>query len=89
MAIAHYNLGLLPTLRQGWEVVRRLESHKSKGPKVLPALVHAHENVHKNDFDQIVKEIETFFDGRVIQLNKVKTFAPDIWHIVLDVQLQI
>lgn len=89
LAIAHYNLGLLPTLRQGWEVVRRLESHKSKGPKVLPALVHAHENVHKNDFDQIVKEIETFFDGRVIQLNKVKTFAPDIWHIVLDVQLQI
>lgn len=91
---SHYNLGLLPLLRQGWRVVQSIATCGKKNrleapsPKPDLPLVHAHENVHVSEFGSIKREIEDFF-GEFVHIEKVKTFAPDVWHIVVDVRLGI
>lgn len=79
ITISHYNLGLLPLLRQGWQVVTTLGCEN--------AIVHVHENVHKNDFETLKRELQEYFKGNVTHLEKVKTFAPDVWHVVVDVKV--
>lgn len=81
-AISHFNLGLLPSLKPSWDIVRNLQTHSTTG-----STVHVHENIHKNAFDGFLRELETFFDGQAVHLEKVKTFAPDIWHVVVDLVL--
>ncbi|KAF3986444.1 hypothetical protein FT663_04796 [Candidozyma haemuli var. vulneris] len=93
LRISHYNLGLLPSSKQGWEVVKKLEEGTDSGcenaeEKRIARLIHVHENVHKNDFSQLSQELETFFGGTAVHLEKVKTFAPDVWHVVVDIKLK-
>lgn len=45
-----------------------------------------HENVHVDEFDKMKGEIESSYDnGVVTHIEKIKTFAPDVWHAVFDV----
>lgn len=80
ITISHFNLGLLPLLRQGWQVVTAVGCEN--------AILHVHENVHKKDFDRLKEELASYFGGNVQHLEKVKTFAPDVWHVVVDVTVK-
>lgn len=82
LEISHINLGLLPTLRPAWAIAQHVTNHLSS----TSVTVHVHENVHVDEFDSLRKEIGTFYGGEVVHLEKVKTFAPDVWHVVVDVQ---
>lgn len=78
--ITHVNLGLLPSLKPSWAMARDASFSSTEN-----TMVHVHENVHKDKFSNLTTEIETFFQGHVTHLEKVKTFAPDVWHVVVDV----
>ncbi|OBA19647.1 hypothetical protein METBIDRAFT_45721 [Metschnikowia bicuspidata var. bicuspidata NRRL YB-4993] len=83
-AISHVNLGLLPSLKPSWPIAR----FASTGSKE-PTIVHVHENVHKDQFTTLVEEVQDCFAGTVTHLEKVKTFAPDVWHVVVDVVVDV
>lgn len=90
LAIAHINLGLLPSSQLSWPIVCEVVSRSSKN-KIR---VHVHENVGVSDLQQFQKQVLGFFQQRlqdfavaVKHLEKVKTFAPDVWHTVVDVDL--
>lgn len=80
--ILHYNLGLLPLLEPLWPVVKTIQTMQSHH-----LVVHIHENVHKDQFPEATAKAELAFHGKCIHLEKVKTFAPDVWHVVIDVEV--
>ncbi|KAF8001159.1 hypothetical protein HF325_004948 [Metschnikowia pulcherrima] len=82
--ISHINLGLLPSLKPSWPMARDFSN--TKGVKTI---VHVHENAHIDTFSELIDEIEKVFSGNVLHLEKVKTFAPDIWHVVVDVAVGV
>ncbi|KAI3406247.1 TRM12 [Candida oxycetoniae] len=83
--IKHINLGLLPSSRPSWKTAHQLVTNKS----CCETIVHLHENVHTNYIDTLKNEIEARFqESRVLYVERVKTFAPDIWHIVYDVEIK-
>lgn len=77
--LQHINLGLLPTLKPSWPIAKELAAKSSLEPTV-----HVHENIHCDDFENLEKEVSDYFSGPT-SLEKVKTFAPDVWHVVVDV----
>ena len=81
--VKHINLGLLPTLRDTWETSKEIIERMSN-----EGCVHIHENVHKDEFERFIHNVEEKFgpswSGK--HLEKVKTFAPDVWHVVLDLE---
>lgn len=90
LAIGHINLGLLPSSQLSWPIVCDLVS-RSRKDKIL---VHVHENVGISDLQQFQKLVLGFFQQHlqdfaveVKHLEKVKTFAPDVWHVVVDVEI--
>lgn len=83
--IRHYNLGLLPLLKPSWTLVKDILRLPSQHHK--KAVVHIHENVHRSEFQQIAHEGESKFDGCCVHIEPVKTFAPDVWHVVVDVEV--
>lgn len=82
-AIGHINLGLLPTSKPAYPVARLL-SRISTTPQTV---VHVHENVSVNDFAKVSAQVSQAFANPVVHLEKVKTFAPDVWHVVMDVAI--
>lgn len=82
LPIGHVNLGFLPTSEPSWAIASTICSNSS-----TPSTVHVHENVHVADFQEMSLKVAEYFKGTVRGLNKVKTFAPDIWHVVIDVSL--
>ncbi|CAI5758126.1 unnamed protein product [Candida verbasci] len=82
--VSHVNLGLLPSSKASWSLTKNL-MNKAK----TSSTIHIHENCHIDDFDKLKQEIIDYFkpNCEILQLEKVKTFAPDIWHIVIDVKL--
>jgi len=83
LPIAHINLGLLPTSVPSWPITKALVQNSSSG-----TLIHVHENVHVNDFARIGQKAANYFEGNMVAINKVKTFAPDVWHVVIDISLK-
>lgn len=81
--ISHINLGLLPTSQPSWPIVKAVREKYTQ--KIFQA--HIHENEHKNNFEELKLKIGNFFSSDVHHLEKVKTFAPDVWHIVADVDV--
>lgn len=79
LSISHINLGLLPSSKGSWDVVKSISNS---------AQIHIHENVHINEFDRFKEIVKQSFNGEFLHLEKVKTFAPDVWHIVVDFQLK-
>ena len=82
--VSHVNLGLLPTSKPSWSIASNLVAEKS----AASCLIHVHENVHVDEFDKMKDEIEASYpNGTVKHIEKVKTFAPDVWHAVFDVAI--
>lgn len=91
--IRHVNGGLLPTSEPVW---------KDSWSMTLPsseAWLHLHENVGVDDIDSRAKELATKYeqwkqeDGdvaihEVSHVEKVKTFAPGVWHCVFDIHIR-
>lgn len=82
LPLAHINLGLLPTSTPSWSITKALARKSSTS-----TVIHVHENVHVEDFAEVGQKAADYFEGNVVAINKVKTFAPDIWHVVIDVSL--
>lgn len=84
--IAHVNLGLLPSSQLSWPIVRDTLGVKSRSQSFI---VHVHENVHLDDISEFAKKATAFYGhhAALSHIEKVKTFAPDIWHIVVDVKV--
>lgn len=94
--ILHVNCGLLPTSDLVWRA-----SWDMTGLNQTPACwLHLHENVGVSDIERRRVEIETRFESwaaadsagqkrsiQVQHVEKVKTYAPDIWHCVFDVYI--
>lgn len=85
LPVTHVNLGLLPSLKPLWPIVRAVRDHWS----TTPMTVHVHENVHVDQIDALKTELEQFYaDAKAVHVEKVKTFAPDVWHVVVDVEMK-
>lgn len=85
LPISHINLGLLPTLYGSWSTVKSVRNKWT----LRDITVHVHENEHKDHFTELEQKIAHFYQphANVLRLVKVKTFAPDIWHVVVDVEI--
>lgn len=85
LSISHVNMGLLPSSKASWGIAHQLVKEKSS----IDAIVHIHENVHVDQFEEIKQEARgVFVKGEIVHLERVKTFAPDVWHIVIDVYIK-
>lgn len=82
LPISHINMGLLPSSRPSWQQAQEVASTSSSR-----TILHVHENVHISEFDGLARSLSKYYNGEILHLEKVKTFAPDIWHVVLDVLL--
>lgn len=81
LPISHINLGLLPSSKQSWDMTTHFMTLSSMSP-----VVHVHENVHIDQFELFTKELMDYFPNtKLVSINKVKTFAPDVWHTVFDI----
>lgn len=89
LPISHINLGLLPTLQPLWPHALQLAALGRGGPQLPPelrAMVHIHENVLDKDLQDLQWDVSSYF-GDVVHTERVKTFAPGVWHVVLDVSV--
>ncbi len=83
-------LGLLPSSVTGWELAAR--ALKSTG-----GVLHVHENVLESTLEVWVEETRATFQdllqckgkpllASITHLEKVKSYAPRVYHVVLDLQ---
>ncbi|KAG5971575.1 hypothetical protein E4U55_001162 [Claviceps digitariae] len=99
--VRHVNCGLLPTSRLTWDCALSLT--RTAGVKVgqpqQQTWLHLHENVGESDIESRRHEIEALLVGHpeeeglgrsihVERVEKVKTYAPGVWHCVFDVLVQ-
>ncbi|EGS23503.1 uncharacterized protein CTHT_0001960 [Thermochaetoides thermophila DSM 1495] len=93
--IVHVNCGFLPTSalvwKDAWDMVRDNESEGG--------WLHLHENVGESDIETRRMEVQGLVSrwgeegiekrrrGAVEHVEKVKTFAPGVWHCVFDVRV--
>ncbi|CUM67520.1 uncharacterized protein PRCAT00005219001 [Priceomyces carsonii] len=83
--ISHINLGLLPSSEQSWATSRSISQVIST---LKSLIIHIHENAHVDDFDSVKDRARRSFPGFHLEhIEKVKTYAPDVWHIVLDIAI--
>lgn len=83
LGISHINLGLLPTSKDSWDIAQLLARASAN-----EVTVHVHENVGVAAIDDLQHEVAAHFGGEVVHVEKVKTFAPDVWHVVVDVKVR-
>ncbi|KAG6049189.1 hypothetical protein E4U39_006379 [Claviceps sp. Clav50 group G5] len=96
--VRHVNCGLLPSSRLTWDCA--LFVTRSATPiqqqQQQQSWLHLHENVAESDIESRKGEIETLLVNnleekglgrriRVEGVEKVKTYAPGVWHCVFDV----
>jgi tRNA wybutosine-synthesizing protein 2 len=86
LPVVHVNCGLLPrsdmVWRDAWDMVDGREGW-----------LHLHENVGEGDIESRRGEVQGLFDkwkaegkeAEVDHVERVKTFAPGVWHCVFDV----
>jgi tRNA wybutosine-synthesizing protein 2 len=90
--VLHVNGGLLPTSEERWRDAWAMERESEEG------WLHLHENVGEDEIEGRRGEIERMFrtwssdEGSDItavveHVEKVKTFAPRVWHCVFDVYI--
>lgn len=93
LPINHINLGLLPTSKPSWLIAETLFLTNSNSNVCS---IHIHENVHIDEIPQFmdktsVELLQISPDESLmvepLKLNKIKTFAPDVWHISADFNL--
>ncbi|KAL3229140.1 tRNA wybutosine-synthesizing protein 2 [Nakaseomyces bracarensis] len=97
LRIRHINLGLLPSSTASWPLALQCcEYQRSLLPDWEKTTLHIHENVHIDLLDSkefihstvhTLNKLNPSFHYSPTHLEKIKTFAPDIWHICLDVDV--
>ena len=85
--ISHVNLGLLPTSTYSWPYACALLDNYADGT----SWIHVHENIGIAELptfmDNANEKLQSMLTSKTISpvwLEKVKTFAPDVYHIVGD-----
>ncbi|CAN3371518.1 hypothetical protein DIURU_003876 [Diutina rugosa] len=81
LPISHVNLGLLPSSKPSWPIAHQLALNSTSNT----TNIHVHENVHKDDIESLGQSAAKSLAGALTQTTKVKTFAPDVWHVVYDI----
>lgn len=84
--VSHINLGLLPSSQDSWPIAKILATYHAR--ESSQPQIHVHENVHIRQFAEFGNLVEQKLGGTIIHTEKVKTFAPDVWHIVVDVRMK-
>lgn len=91
--ISHINLGLLPSSVDSWPYACKLID--LYGDKHSNAWIHVHENIGVSELDNMLgatgKKLQIMSQKREViptWLEKVKTFAPDVYHVVADFELK-
>lgn len=90
--ISHVNGGFLPTSEPTWKMAWAMTDQSPE------TWLHLHENVGVNDMETRRSSIHDSFAGwasaessvrkaNVEHIERVKTFAPDVWHCVFDVHI--
>jgi tRNA wybutosine-synthesizing protein 2 len=91
--IRHVNCGLLPTSRGSWETAFMVLDPRTRG------WIHVHENFDEREIEQKSQQVVAVFqqlldtsgtkDEKVAleSINRVKTYAPGVWHVVLDIRI--
>ena len=80
-------LGLLPSSEASWKLAAR--SLKPSG-----GCIHVHMNIHENQFanwpEETKKQFEVYGNWNVFieHFEKVKSYSPGIWHVVLDLKFR-
>lgn len=96
LQIRHINMGLLPTSTPSWPLALQCCAlQRSLIPNWEKTTLHIHENVHIDKLDaeftketvEKLTEIDPSFHYSPTHLERIKTFAPDVWHICLDVDV--
>ncbi|ANZ75433.1 BA75_02094T0 [Komagataella pastoris] len=87
LKLSHVNLGLLPSSRQGWQTALDLINLFE-----TTTMVHVHENIHIDDLQQQIELIKLSLSSSLNEVefsfvHKIKTFAPDIWHVCIDYRI--
>lgn len=91
--VAHrVHLGLIPSSEEGWPIAARLL--RAEG-----GMLHVHGNMLESVAAAWVARVEDFFRGQgrelgrpwadrveCVHLERVKSYAPSVWHFVADVQ---
>ncbi|KHN98276.1 tRNA wybutosine-synthesizing protein [Metarhizium album ARSEF 1941] len=96
--VRHVNCGLLPTSRMTWDVSLFLTRSTTMGGRA--AWLHLHENVGDAEIDARKQEIQTLLGENqdekrltraitVERVEKVKSYAPGVWHCVFDVHIAV
>lgn len=95
--IRHVNCGFLPTSEPTWGIacsITRAATMLSTGGE---SWLHLHENVADADIKDRAEEVKRILGGyeseklndraMTVTVEKVKTFAPGVWHCVFDVHI--
>lgn len=94
LRLRHINLGLLPSSAQGYPIAMTLAEYQ-QGCEVTT--LHIHENVARAALDDgsfsqdtlsKLKQLAPTFHLQATHVEKIKTFAPDVWHVCLDVDVR-
>ena len=51
------------------------------------AIIHFHRTVKEEEINEIKEKIRKKFNVKVLRTKKVKSYAPKIWHVVLDLKV--
>ncbi|CCE63917.1 hypothetical protein TPHA_0G00810 [Tetrapisispora phaffii CBS 4417] len=99
LTIRHINLGLLPSSRPGWKLALDILSLPNVNASVespLLCTLHVHENIHIEELnnssfvERMLTELtatQPTFRYTAAHVEKIKTFAPDVWHVCIDVEV--
>ncbi|KAK6465716.1 S-adenosyl-L-methionine-dependent methyltransferase [Scheffersomyces coipomensis] len=92
--IKHVNLGLLPTSYQSWTITKSITEKYNAVNNKKNTLIHIHENYHIKELPNLIQFIKSEFsisdkdnDDQILGINKIKSYAPDIWHVVVDIKI--
>ncbi|KAL6948754.1 hypothetical protein ACO0QE_001227 [Hanseniaspora vineae] len=101
LRIRHINMGLLPTSEPGWAIALDVAYHFHGSCSVTT--LHVHENIHDDDIKNgsfvnkkllpallsLKEELqyESIDSISVTHVEKIKTFAPDVWHVCIDTDI--
>ena len=94
-------MGLLPTSEPGWAIALDVAYHFHGSCSVTT--LHVHENIHDDDIKNgsfvnkkllpallsLKEELqyESIDSINVTHVEKIKTFAPDVWHVCIDTDI--
>lgn len=89
--ITHFNLGMLPSSKPIWKLTCELACKFGKVES--PIWIHVHDNVATEDIETWQKDVENYIHRETSALSRmkwvehVKTYAPEVWHLVGDVEI--